>query len=340
MPEPDYRIETDGMGRVEVPIDALYAAQTQRALNNFAISDLRLPALFISAIAEIKKAAAQVNSALDLLPTEPCEAIVSAADEIIHGFHDEQFPLDVFQTGSGTSTNMNVNEVIAGLCRKRHGLELHPNDHVNMGQSSNDVIPTAIQLSTLLDLEHRLLPAFGQLIASIDDKAAELDHTVKTGRTHLMDAMPISFSQELSGWSSQLQFGMSHLDELLPSLMQLPQGGTAVGTGINTHPEFAKRFAQQLGSNLQPVNGFNLGVSTNFFKSISSQDLSVSLSGHLKVLATSLYKIATDLRWMNSGPLSGLAEINLAALQPGSSIMPGKVNPVIPELSVWLAHRL
>jgi fumarate hydratase class II len=325
------RIETDSMGDIAVPQGAMYGAQTQRAINNFNISDLCLPEDFIMALAHIKKAAAQTNANLDLLSVEAADAISQAVEEILQGKHTDQFPIDVFQTGSGTSSNMNINEVIVGICRQRSGLELHPNDHVNLGQSSNDVIPTAIQVSSLLGLENQLIPAFNQLIGIIDGKSSELTSVVKTGRTHLMDAMPLTFGQELSGWASQLRSGINRLEEFMISMTALPQGGTAVGTGVNTHRLFAKGFAAQLSANLSDKLSIELSPSENFFRSISSQDLSVGLSGHLRVLATSLYKISTDLRWMNSGPLSGLAEIELKAMQPGSSIMPGKVNPVIPE---------
>lgn len=325
------RIETDSMGDVAVPLDAMYGAQTQRALNNFNISDFCLPTSFIMALAQIKKAAAQTNADLKLLSPEAANAITSAADEILQGNHPDQFPVDVFQTGSGTSSNMNMNEVIVGICREKYGLTLHPNDEVNLGQSSNDVIPTAIQVSSLLQLRNQLIPAFNQLIEVVDVKSDELKSVIKTGRTHLMDAMPLTFGQELSGWASQLRTGIYRLEEYMISMAALPQGGTAVGTGVNTHPLFASGFAAKLSANLSETLGVEFSPSDNFFRSISSQDLSVGLSGNLRVLATTLFKISSDLRWMNSGPLCGLAEIELEALQPGSSIMPGKVNPVVPE---------
>ncbi|MFT4607408.1 MAG: fumarate hydratase class II [Gammaproteobacteria bacterium] len=331
MKEVGTRIETDSMGDVAVPLDALYGAQTQRALNNFNISDFCLPTSFIVALAQIKKAAAQTNADLKLLSPEAADAITRAADEILQGKHSDQFPVDVFQTGSGTSSNMNINEVIVGICRERFGLTLHPNDQVNLGQSSNDVIPTAVQVSSLLQLHNQLIPAFNQLIEVVDAKSDELKSVIKTGRTHLMDAMPLTFGQELSGWASQLRIGIDRLEEYMISMAALPQGGTAVGTGVNTHPSFASDFAAKLSANLSETLGIEFGPSDNFFRSISSQDLSVGLSGNLRVLATSLFKISNDLRWMNSGPLCGLAEIELEALQPGSSIMPGKVNPVVPE---------
>ena len=325
------RIETDSMGDVAVPEDAMYGAQTQRALDNFNISDLCLPESFIYALAHIKKAAAQTNADLELLSVEFANAIAKSVDLILQGEYADQFPVDVFQTGSGTSSNMNMNEVIVGICREKYGLELHPNDHVNLGQSSNDVIPTAIQVSSLLQLNNHLIPAFKQLIDVIDAKSKELNTVIKTGRTHLMDAMPLTFGQELSGWASQLGTGLDRLEQSMISIAALPQGGTAVGTGVNTHRLFAHGFAARLSANLSEPLGVEFSPSDNFFRSISSQDLSVGLSGDLRVLATSLYKISNDLRWMNSGPLCGLAEIELPALQPGSSIMPGKVNPVVPE---------
>ncbi|MFT5136090.1 MAG: fumarate hydratase class II [Arenicella sp.] len=325
------RIETDSMGDVVVPQSAMYGAQTQRALNNFKISELCLPDIFIMALAQIKKAAAQTNADLNLLDAEFANAIRQAVDEILQHKHADQFPIDVFQTGSGTSSNMNMNEVIVGICRANLGLELHPNDHVNLGQSSNDVIPTAIQVSSLLQLQNQLIPAFNRLIKVVDAKSDELKSVIKIGRTHLMDAMPLTFGQELSGWASQLSSGVNRLEEFMISMTALAQGGTAVGTGVNTHPLFAKGFAAHLSANLANTLSLQFSPSDNFFRSISSQDISVGLSGHLRVLASSLYKISNDLRWLNSGPLSGLAEIELEALQPGSSIMPGKVNPVIPE---------
>jgi fumarate hydratase class II len=331
MTRPTKKIMTDTMGDVAVPSDALYGAQTQRALNNFNISDLRMPQSFIMALAHIKKAAAQTNTGLGLLSAEFGEAITQATDEILEGKHLDQFPIDVFQTGSGTSSNMNMNEVIAGICLERSAIEIHPNDHINLGQSSNDVIPTTTQVSCIIELHTHLIPKFEQLIEIIDARSSELNNVIKTGRTHLMDAMPLSFGQELSGWASQLRTGIKGLEGYTTSMSGLPQGGTAVGTGVNTHTLFAKQFSANLSSNLAGILDVKFTPSDNFFRSISSQDLSVGLSGQLRVLATSLYKISTDLRWMNSGPLAGLAEIELEALQPGSSIMPGKVNPVIPE---------
>ncbi len=322
-----FRIEVDSMGEVKVPAEALYGAQTQRAVDNFSISRLRLPPNFIQALALIKRTAAEVNRDLGLLDEAIAAAIVRAADEILAGKHLDQFPVDVFQTGSGTSTNMNANEVIAALAKRFCGKEVHPNDHVNMSQSSNDTIPTAIHLSAALEVSRRLKPALMHLAAIIEQRAQELHEVVKTGRTHLMDAMPVTMGQELSGWAAQIRLSLERIEASLPRLYRIAQGGTAVGTGINAHPEFSRRFAARLAV----VTGLPFEPSRNFFASLSSQDTVVELSGQLKALACSLMKIANDLRWMNSGPLAGLAEIELPALQPGSSIMPGKVNPVIPE---------
>jgi fumarate hydratase class II len=322
-----FRTEHDTMGEVQVPASALYGAQTQRAINNFSISNLRLPSRFIHAIAHIKKSAAQTNLELGLLDANIATAIISASEIIIAGEHADQFPVDVFQTGSGTSTNMNVNEVIAHVASKSSGLAIHANDHVNMSQSSNDTIPSAIHISAALAFDQQLIPALENLHTTMLGKVAQLDDVVKTGRTHLMDAMPLTFGQEISGWASQIESNYVRLQTLLPQLLQLAQGGTAVGTGVNAHENFAEKFAQHLSEN----TGLPFTPSDNFFALMSAQDTAVAVSGQLKTLAVSLMKIANDLRWMNSGPLAGIAEISLPALQPGSSIMPGKVNPVIPE---------
>ncbi len=320
------RLERDSMGELEVPADALYGAQTQRAVNNFPVSGQQMPPPFIHAIARIKLAAARVNADLGLLDPHRAAAIVAAAEAVVRGEHDNQFPVDLFQTGSGTSSNMNVNEVIANLAN-REGVEVGPNDHVNMGQSSNDVIPTAIHVSAALEVTARLRPALVHLRETIEARAVELDDVVKTGRTHLMDAMPLRMSQELGGWSSQVGQAIERLDSALVRLCRLAQGGTAVGTGINAHPAFAERMAVDLSQQ----TGLAFTPSDSFFASLGSQDAAVELSGQLRGLACVIMKIANDLRWMNSGPLAGLGEIELEALQPGSSIMPGKVNPVIPE---------
>ncbi len=322
-----FRIEHDTMGEVQVPNSALYGAQTQRALNNFSFSGLRLPTRFIHAIAHIKKAATETNLQLGLLDTQIAHGIIRASEAIIAGGYTDQFPVDVFQTGSGTSTNMNVNEVIAHLATEITGKKVHANDHVNMSQSSNDTIPSAIHISAALAFEHQLMPALENLHTSLLGKAEQLRDVVKTGRTHLMDAMPLTFGQEISGWASQIESNYVRLQTALPQLLQLAQGGTAVGTGVNAPSQFAHNFAQNLSEN----TGMPFTPGDNFFALMSTQDTAVAISGQLKTLAVSLMKIANDLRWMNSGQLAGIAEINLQALQPGSSIMPGKVNPVIPE---------
>ncbi|WP_456267456.1 class II fumarate hydratase [Kushneria sp. AK178] len=329
------RTEKDSMGELEVPMAALYGAQTQRAINNFPVSGQPMPASFIAAVARVKRAAAEVNLDLGLLDEGRALAIVKAADAIIRGEHDDQFPIDIYQTGSGTSTNMNVNEVISHLA-SRADLEIGPNDHVNMGQSSNDTIPTALHVSIAMELHERLLPTLRHLQATIDEKAAALDDVVKTGRTHLMDAMPVRMSQELGGWSSQVAQSIERLESGMTRLLRLAQGGTAVGSGINAHPEFAERFAKRLSEQ----TGLSFTPADSFFAALGSQDATVEMSGHLKAYACALMKISNDLRWMNSGPLAGLGEIELEALQPGSSIMPGKVNPVIPESAAQVAAQV
>ena len=326
-----FRIEQDSLGEVKVPKKALWGAQTQRAIENFPISGIkfRFPfgRSFIKALGAIKHSAAVANQDLGLLTAKKSNAIKSAAKMVMVGEVDDHFPLDVFQTGSGTSTNMNANEVIANIATKKLGTDIHPNDDVNMSQSSNDTIPTAICLSTLYDMEEYLFPGLDLLISEIDKKAKSLKGTIKTGRTHLMDAMPIEFSQELSGWSAQLKSCRVSLDNANQRMLQLPQGGTAIGTGVNSHKNFPKSFCQSL----EKTSGFKVKPTTNFFQGLSSQDNSAELSSALKNLALVVMKISNDLRWMNSGPLTGLSDIELEALQPGSSIMPGKVNPVIPE---------
>jgi len=323
------------MGELQVPAEALWGAQTQRAVNNFPISGRRLPRAFIRALALIKQAAAQANASLGLLEAPLARAIAAAAAEVAGGAHDAQFPIDVFQTGSGTSTNMNANEVIAHLAA-RTAPAVHANDHVNMGQSSNDAIPTAIHVSAALLLREQLLPALAHLAAAIAAKEQECAGIVKTGRTHLMDAMPVTLAQEMSGWRTQVENGAARLRAVEPRLLCLAQGGTAVGTGINAHPRFGAEFCRALAG----LTGIAFLPNRNFFESLAAQDTAVELSGQLKVLAVSLMKIANDLRWMNSGPLAGLGEIALPALQPGSSIMPGKVNPVIPEATAMVAAEV
>lgn len=322
-----FRLEHDSMGDIQVPVTALYGAQTQRALDNFAISDLTMPLRFIQAVVHLKKAAAMSNRQLGLLDENLAESIIRACDTLLAGHHMDQFPVDVFQTGSGTSTNMNVNEVIAHLASEIAGKKVHANDHVNMSQSSNDVIPSAIHLSAALALKQQLFPALEELHTCLLGKAEALTTVVKTGRTHLMDAMPLTFGQELSGWASQIEANYLRLQMALPQLLRLAIGGTAVGTGINAHPEFSATLCEHLSV----ATGLAFMAGDNYFALMSAQDTAVAVSGQLKTLAVSLMKIANDLRWMNSGPLAGLAEIQLKPLQPGSSIMPGKVNPVIPE---------
>jgi fumarate hydratase class II len=330
------RIERDSMGELQVPAEALYGAQTQRAVNNFPISHQRMPAQFIRALILAKAAAAKANVELKQLSEAQGKAIVDAAQGLLEGEFMQHFPVDIFQTGSGTSSNMNANEVIATLASRLLGEPVNPNDHVNCGQSSNDIIPTTIHVSAALVLHEQTLPALLHLVQVIEHKAEEVHRFVKTGRTHLMDAMPVRMSQVLNGWAQQMKANIGHLQDLLPSLQALAQGGTAVGTGINAHPEFAARFSQQL-SNLTHVQ-FTPGK--NLFALIGSQDTAVAVSGQLKTTAVSLMKIANDLRWMNSGPLAGLGEIELEGLQPGSSIMPGKVNPVIPEATAMVAAQV
>jgi fumarate hydratase class II len=332
----DFRIEKDSMGELRVPRAALWGAQTQRAVENFPISGRPLPRAFIRAVALIKAAAAEAHAELGLLDGELARAIVSASREVAAGTHDAQFPIDVFQTGSGTSTNMNANEVIAHLASRASGKPVHPNDHVNMGQSSNDVIPTAIHVAAALVVKEQLQPALKHLATVLFRKEAEIGAIVKTGRTHLMDAMPVTLGQELSGWRTQIEKGIERLDAVEPRLTQLAQGGTAVGTGINAHPELGSRFCQRLSA----ATGIAFRPNGNYFEALATQDTAVELSGQLKTIAVSLMKIANDLRWMNSGPLAGLGEIALPALQPGSSIMPGKVNPVIPEATAMVAAQV
>ncbi len=327
MSEQHYRTEHDSMGELQVPADALYGAQTQRAVNNFPISGQPLPHALIRALGLVKAACAQVNAELGLLEEDVANAIIASAAEIAEGAHPEHFPVDVFQTGSGTSSNMNANEVIARLASERLGRAVHPNDHVNMGQSSNDVFPTAMAVASGIAVHDRLLPALRHLEQNIRARAEELDGITKTGRTHLMDAMPVRLGQELGGWAVQIGHAIERIEQSLSRLAALPIGGTAVGTGINTHPEFGPRVAKAL----ERETGVLFTGSYNYFEGLSSQDASVEMSGQLKTASVALMKISNDLRWMNSGPLAGLGEIALPALQPGSSIMPGKVNPVIPE---------
>ncbi|WP_045860844.1 class II fumarate hydratase [Teredinibacter purpureus] len=330
------RIEKDSLGEIPVPEQALYGAQTQRAINNFTLSGIPMPRDFIRSLGLIKAAAAKTNNELGELDTDIAEAISAAALDITEGKYADQFPVDVFQTGSGTSSNMNINEVIATLASKVLKRQVHPNDHVNCSQSSNDVIPTAIHISASLALHQQLIPALHQLTNAIAKRESELTGQVKTGRTHLMDAMPLTFTQELSAWRAQLQLAEQRLNDTQQRLRQLAQGGTAVGTGINAPKSFSEVFIKHLSV----LTSLQFEPANNLFAAISSQDTAVELSGQLKTLAVTLMKIANDLRWMNSGPLAGLGEISLKALQPGSSIMPGKVNPVIPEAVAMAAAQV
>ncbi|MBV1915518.1 MAG: class II fumarate hydratase [Pseudomonadales bacterium] len=331
------RVEQDSMGTLEVAADALYAAQTQRAINNFPVSGLRMPESFIRALLLVKAAAARANVRLEQIPVGMGAAIQDAVNSL-QADPDlmSHFPVDVFQTGSGTSSNMNANEVLANLASQLYGAPVGANDHVNCGQSSNDVIPTTIHVSAALALENRLIPALQHLVDGIRDKAQTVEHHIKTGRTHLMDAMPVRLSQSLESWAGQVEQNIHRLTDLQPALQTLAQGGTAVGTGINAHPDFAKEFSSALANK----TGIQFQPATNFFTHIGSQDIAVSLSGQLKAIAVSIIKISNDLRWMNSGPLAGLGEIELEALQPGSSIMPGKVNPVIPEAAAMVGAQV
>ncbi len=322
----DYRTETDSLGEVQVPADALWGAQTQRAINNFPVSGLAMPHAFIVAVAQVKRAAAEANSSLGLLDNDRRDAIVAACDALIDGEFADQFPIDRYQTGSGTSTNMNLNEVIAAIAGQR-GVKIHPNDDVNMSQSSNDVIPTAIHVSATLAVKERLVPALTHLAGVIYERESLFHEQVKTGRTHLMDAMPVTLGQELRTWREQLVAAEERVDAAADGLLPVPQGGTAVGTGVNAAPEFAEQFVKFLKAN----TGYHFTALEHKFVGQSAVDAPVALSSQLRGTAIVLTKIANDLRWMNSGPIHGLAEISLPALQPGSSIMPGKVNPVIPE---------
>lgn len=332
----EFRIEHDTMGEVRVPAEALYAAQTQRAVENFPISQRPLSSHHIAALAQIKRAAAIANAELGVVETDIAKAIVAAADEVIAGNHDDQFPIDVFQTGSGTSSNMNTNEVIATLASRSLGRPVHPNDHVNASQSSNDVFPSSIHIAALQATEEVLIPGLETLAAALEAKATEFAAVVKSGRTHLMDATPITLGQEFSGYATQVRYGIARIRATLPRLSELPLGGTAVGTGINTPHGFAARVIDLVSLN----TGLTLVEASNHFEAQAAQDSLVEASAAIRTVAVSLVKIANDLRWMGSGPRTGLGEIQLPDLQPGSSIMPGKVNPVLPEATVQVAAQV
>ena len=337
-----YREEKDSMGTVQVPEDAYYGAQTQRAADNFTISGLTFPFSFIRALCMIKKHAAVVNRELGLLDKRVAEAITIAAEEVNQGKLDDQFIVDVFQTGSGTSTNMNANEVIAGraneiLTGKRGGKSpVHPNDHVNLGQSSNDVIPSTIHIAALTEIKNHLIPSMAKLQKDLKEKSAELKDVKKIARTHLQDAVPISLGQEFSGYARQIELGIDRIKSVEATLSELALGGTAVGTGLNTHPGFAVRVI----AGISQETGCTFKEAQNHFEAQAAQDAVVETSGALKTLAVSLIKIANDIRWLSSGPRCGLGEINIPSLQPGSSIMPGKVNPVIPETVLQVAAQV
>jgi fumarate hydratase, class II len=335
------RTEKDSLGEMQVPANALYGAQTQRAVENFPISDLRFPRSFIAGLGMIKKAAAETNMELGLLDAGLGRAIMDAADEVIRGDHDAQFVVDIFQTGSGTSTNMNANEVIANRAIQLRGGAIgakgvHPNDHVNAGQSSNDVIPAAMQVAACVALREDLLPALGRLRDALDAKAREFDGIVKSGRTHLMDATPVRLGQEFGGYAAQIELSMRRIEEAGRDLAELPLGGTAVGTGINTHPDFGARAIANLGR----YTGIEFREAANHFERQGTRDTVVYAHGALNATAVALFRIANDLRWLASGPRAGIAEITLPAIQPGSSIMPGKVNPVIPEAVTMVAAQV
>ena len=332
----EFRVEHDSMGEVRVPHAAKWGAQTQRAVENFPISGQRLESAHITALARIKAAAARVNARLGVLDADVAEAIAAAADEVAEGTWDAEFPIDVFQTGSGTSSNMNANEVIAALAGERLGRAVHPNDHVNASQSSNDVFPSSIHVAATAAVTGDLVPALEQLAASLERKAEEFAQVVKSGRTHLMDATPVTLGQEFGGYAAQVRYGVERLRATLPRVAELPLGGTAVGTGINTPPGFSAAVIAEVAR----VTGLPLTEARNHFEAQGARDGLVELSGQLRTVAVGFTKIANDLRWMGSGPRTGLGEINLPDLQPGSSIMPGKVNPVIPEAVVMVAAQV
>ncbi|WP_286269280.1 class II fumarate hydratase [Thalassotalea hakodatensis] len=332
----NYRTEKDSMGSLNVPINALYGAQTQRAINNFPISGQPMPKAFIKALLIAKRAAAEANGELNHLSKNMSLAIIDAVDNLLQEDFTKHFPVDVFQTGSGTSTNMNANEVLATLANQNIDEKVNANDHVNYGQSSNDIIPSTIHISSAIEVEERLIPALQHFVKITSNKANQVEKFVKTGRTHLMDAMPITLGQSLRTWADQISQNIIHLRQLQPSVQSLAQGGTAVGTGINADNKFSAAFNKALSS----YTNIAFTPADNFFTHISSQDIAVALSGQLKTVAISIMKISNDLRWMNSGPLAGLGEITLEALQPGSSIMPGKVNPVIPEAAAMVAAQV
>ena len=335
MAEKKFRIEKDSMGELKVPEESKWGPQTQRAVDNFQISDYKMPTGFIRSLALLKWGLANANKDLNLLSKEKASAIADSAMEIYQGDHMKEFPVDVFQTGSGTSTNMNMNEVISHLASSESNA-IHPNDDVNMGQSSNDVIPSAINVDSSLSVKNNLIPSMKHLRNAIDEKAKSIGDIPKNGRTHLMDAMPVTFSQEMSAWSAQIQDAIEQYEQSMTKIQQLAIGGTAVGTGINADPHLSEKCCKHMNN----LTGMEFKPANNSFQAISSQDAALILSSSNKTLAVALTKISNDLRWMNSGPLGGLGEITLPALQPGSSIMPGKVNPVIPESVCMVAGKV
>jgi len=336
MAETEYRIEHDTMGEVRVPVSALYGAQTQRAVENFPISGTGLESAQIAALARIKKAAALANKELGTLDGAIADAIAAAADEVASGAHDDQFPVDTYQTGSGTSSNMNMNEVLATLATRRLGTPVHPNDHVNASQSSNDVFPTSVHIAVTQALVTDLVPALDHLAAALERKAAEWGGVVKSGRTHLMDATPVTLGQEFGGYARQVRLGVARVEAVLPRVAEVPLGGTAVGTGINTPLGFPQRVIALLAAE----TGLPIVEAEDHFEAQGARDGLVEASGALRTIAVSLTKINNDLRWMGSGPNTGLGELHIPDLQPGSSIMPGKVNPVIPEATLMVAARV
>jgi fumarate hydratase class II len=332
----EYRIEHDTMGEVKVPVDALYAAQTARAVENFPISGTTLERAHIAALAQIKKSAALANASLGVLDKNIADAIAYAADEVISGKHDKEFPVDIFQTGSGTSSNMNMNEVLATLATAKLGSKVHPNDHVNASQSSNDVFPTSVHLAVTSALIHNLLPALDHLAKALEVKAKGWETVVKAGRTHLMDATPVTLGQEFSGYAAQIRYGIERVESTIARVAEVPLGGTAVGTGINT----PKGFPQEVIRLLAQETKLPVTEARNHFEAQGARDALVEASGALRTLSVGVTKIANDLRWMGSGPNAGIGELAIPDLQPGSSIMPGKVNPVIPEAVLMVVARV
>ena len=332
----EYRIEHDTMGEVKVPVNALYAAQTARAVENFPISGTTLERAHIAALAQIKKSAALANASLGVLDKHIADAIAWAADEVIAGMHDDEFPVDIFQTGSGTSSNMNMNEVLATLATNKLGSKVHPNDHVNASQSSNDVFPTSVHVAVTAALIHDLLPSLDHLAKALEVKAKDWESVVKAGRTHLMDATPVTLGQEFGGYAAQIRYGIERVNSALPRVAEVPLGGTAVGTGINT----PKGFPQEVIRLLAAETKLPITEARDHFEAQGARDSLVEASGALRTLVVGVTKIANDLRWMGSGPNAGIGEISIPDLQPGSSIMPGKVNPVIPEAVMMVVARV